>query len=146
MVSGGYMDFLMKFMAIAMLLLLIAVQLAHLSPYGERFRTDQLNGVPIGAYQSVIGKGYATLNLLGEYAANSASLYINGLHVMVIDKFPVRLELNDGDVVEIHAAPHTHAFYVYLSDKSSGLYTDMKEKTVKVSPGMNRILQAHVRD
>lgn len=140
------MDFLLKFMAIVMLVLLIIVQLAHLSPYGDILNVDKLDGVPIGPYQSIIGKGHATLNLLGEYTANSASLFINGLHVMVIDKFPVRLELHDGDVVELHAAPHIHDFYVYLSDKSNGLYTDMRQKTVKVSPGMNRILRAHIRN
>lgn len=140
------MDFFLKLMAILMLILLVTVQLLHLSPYGDRLMVDKLNGEPIGSYRSVIGTGHATLNLLGEYTANSVSLFINGIHVMVIDKFPVRLELHDGDVVELHAAQHIHDFYVYLSDKSSGLYTDMREKTVKVSPGMNRILRAHIRN
>lgn len=140
------MDFLLKPMAIVMVILLIATQLWLLSPYGSVMETDRLNGEPIKSYQSIVAQGSLTLNLLGEYAANSASLFVNGRHVMVIHKFPVRLEVSDGDVVEIHAANHTHPFHVYLSDKSSLLETDMKENSVKVSPGMNRILRVNIRD
>ena len=147
MVAGGYyMEFFIKSISVLMVIMLIAVQLMLVSPYGAVFRTDSLNGEPIKNYQSIIEQGYVTLNLLGEYVANSASLFINGEHAMVIHRFPVKLELTDGDVVEIHASDQTHAFHVYLSDKSSGLYTDMRENSVKISPGMNRLMRVNIRN
>lgn len=138
------MEFLLKFMTIAMVIFLIAVQLVHLTPYGDAIRPDSLNGEPMESYQSIITRGTVTLNLLGEYIANSASLFVNGRHVMVIDRFPVKLELESGDVVEIQAEKQTPDFYVYLSDKSSQLYTDMKTSPAKVTPGMNRIMKVNI--
>ncbi|NLW02666.1 MAG: hypothetical protein GX027_05305 [Clostridiaceae bacterium] len=140
------MEFLLKLLSVLMVILLITVQFMFLLPCGADFGTDGLNGEPIKSYQSIIGQGYATMNLLGEYAANSASLYINGRHIMVIQRFPVKLKLTDGDVVEIHAAKDAPDFHIYFSEKSSGIYTDIKNNPVRISPGMNRVMRVNIRD
>lgn len=140
------MDFLIKFLAILMLILLAGTQIVLLLPSGSTLVNDSFNGEPIKNRQSVIDRGSVTLNLLGEYAANSASLYINGRLSMVIQRFPLKLELSDGDVVEIHAGKQVHPFQIYISEKSSGLYTDMKDSTVKIKPGMNRVMRVDIRD
>jgi len=144
--SGGYMDFLLKFLSVLMISLLITVQFMLILPCGTELRTDDLNGEPIKSHQSIIDRGHATLNLLGEYTANSASLYINGRHVMAIHRFPVKLELADGDVVEIHAAKSAPAFHVYISERSSGLHDDMRDNAVRITPGMNRIMRVNIRN
>lgn len=140
------MDFFLKFLSVLMVMILVTVQFMLLLPCGAELRTDELNGEPIKNYQSIIDKGYVVLNILGEYAANSASLYVNGRNVMVIQRFPVKLNLSDGDVVEIHAAKAAPAFHVYISEKSSGLHDDMRENAVRISPGMNRVMKVTIRN
>lgn len=138
------MEALLKFLSLMMVILLIGTQIALLLPSGASIRSEEYNGDPIKNRQSVVDRGFVTLNLLGEYASNSASLYINGRHAMVIHRFPVKLELADGDVVEIHAEKHVSPFYVYISDKSAGLYTDMTKNSVRIGPGMNRVMRVNI--
>lgn len=140
------MTFVLKSITIIMLILLIVTQLVLISPYRARICTDNLNGNPIQKYYSIIPEGFITLGLLGEYTANSASILVNGRHIMTIDRFPVRVELTHGDVVEIMAGKESSVFHVYLSESSSGLSTDLKKSSVKIKPGMNRILRVNMRD
>ena len=51
------MEFFIKSITVLMVIMLIAVQLMLVSPYGAVFRTDSLNGEPIKNYQSIIEQG-----------------------------------------------------------------------------------------
>ena len=81
------MEFLLKLLSVLMVILLITVQFMFLLPCGADFGTDGLNGEPIKSYQSIIGQGYATMNLLGSMPQTAP--HINGRHIMVIQRFPL---------------------------------------------------------
>ena len=139
------MDFFLKTAVVFMLVFLIIMQLLLISPYAAKIFYDDLNGSPILSYQSTVHEGFITFELLGQYPTNSAVLMINGEHVMNIDRFPVRIRLTDGDVVEIWTANGTSPFYVYIAERDGILSTDLNESTIKIVPGVNRILRAIIR-
>lgn len=139
------MDSFLKIAVVFMILILIVMQLLLITPYASKIYIDDLNGSPIQSYQSTVHEGFITFEMLGKYSANSAILMINGEHVMTIDRFPARIRLTDGDVVEIWTSSGTPPFYVYIAERSGIVSTDLNESTIKIVPGMNRILRAIIR-
>jgi hypothetical protein len=145
LLPGGVMDLLLKAVVTIMVMVLVIVQLLLISPYASRIYKDDLNGNPIQTRYSAINKGSVTLDALGEYKPNSAILFVNGEHVMSIDRFPIIINAEHCDVVEIFAEKGSPPFYVFLSDRSGNVETDMAESSVRIKPGINRVLAVTIR-
>lgn len=124
-----------------MLIILLSTQILLNSPYRHKLTDDSLNGRPLEISETLIQKGKVSLNILGEYIPNSASILINGVIEKNIDVFPLELDVSDGDVVELEVKKHTDSFYVYLSSRDGAILTDMKASTILVKPGINYILK-----
>lgn len=133
------MDFLLKAAAILMVLLLFFSQIVLASPIGNRLVSDEYNGVPLMPYQTTIRAGTITLDVLGDYTPNSATLLVNGIRKKAIDSFPIELNVVHGDVVEFLTARETKAFYVFIVARSAGVHTDLSDSSVMIKPGIKRL-------
>jgi len=140
------MEFILKAGAILTLIILVCAQIALVSPVGDRLYIDNLNGAPIKSYQTTIRSGKVTLDSLGDYTANSASILINGSHLKTVDHFPVNISLQEGDVLEIQLKKGMPSFYVFLAETSGDISTDMTTSTVSISPGITQIFRIVAND
>lgn len=135
------MDSLLKALSCLMLLALITIQLLLFSPYRVRLTDDTINGRVLKIYESVIHRGTVVLDAMGNYEPNTAYIIINGEKQKMVDKFPAELNLCDGDIVEIQLKQGNAPFYVFLLSRKGSIKTDLKESTILIKPGINRIFR-----
>lgn len=135
------MDSFLKIISCLMLMVLVTTQLLLTSPYRTRLTNDTLNGRTIKTYETLIYKGVVTLDALGKYTPNTATILINGKPKKTVDAFPVELDVCDGDVIEVQLQLGNPSFYVFLTGQKGQVTTDLKESTVLVQLGVNRIFK-----
>jgi hypothetical protein len=135
------MEIILKIMSIILIIVLVGTQLVLASPYRFKLTDDSLNGRVIKPYETLIFSGSILFGSLGTYIPNSCSILINGERYMTVDAFPVELQVHDGDVVEILLNLDMPSFYVYLREIKGQITTDLKESTVLINHGINRVLK-----
>jgi hypothetical protein len=135
------MDSLLKILSCLMLSALITIQLLLVTPYRNRLTDDTINGRVLRIYESVIRRGTVVLDAMGNYEPNTACIIINGDKQKMVDKFPVEINLCDGDIVEIQSKKGNEPFYVFLLSRKGSIKTDLKESTTLINPGINRIFR-----
>ncbi len=139
------MDILFKVLSAIMLAVLLSVQVVLAVAHRGDEDSDGLNGRPVSAYETTIRRGSVTLNSLGTYKPNSASVLINGDLWKTVDTFPVSMDVAHGDVVEILVDKDAPAFYIYLTQRSAAFDTDTKPGTILLQAGINRIFKVVIK-
>lgn len=132
------MEGLLKTLAVFMLILLLSTQFLLNSPFRSSLTDDSINGRELKTNESLIYKGQVTLDALGQYTSNEVAVLVNGQLYKTIDKFPIELNVIDGDFVEIRLQRGNKPFYVFLAAQIGQVKTDLLESTILVSPGINR--------
>lgn len=135
------MERLLQILSCLLITVIISIQLALASPYRTNLTDDSINGRVLKLYETLIYRGTVTLEAMGEYTPNSAMIMINGEPKMLIDVFPVVLNLCDGDLVEIQLKEGSKPFYVYMSSRKGAIRTDLNVSTVLIDPGINRLFR-----
>jgi len=135
------MERLLQALACILLSSVIALQLALATPYRGKLTDDSINGRVLKLRESLVYRGTVTLDAAGEYAPNTAVIWINGEPKKMIDAFPVELNVCDGDLVEIQLKRDITPFYVFLSSIKGDIKTDLKASTILVSDGINRLFR-----
>ncbi len=139
------MDILLKVLSAIMLAVLLSVQAVLAVAHRGDGGSDGLNGRPVSAYETTIRRGSVTLNSLGTYKPNSASVLINGDLWKTVDTFPVSMDVAHGDVIEIRVDKDAPSFYIYLTQRSAAFDTDTKPGTILIRAGINRIFKVVIK-
>lgn len=135
------MDGLLKALACLMLSTVITIQLLLISPYRVRLTDDTINGRVLKLYESVISEGTIVLDSMGDYEPNTVYILINGEQQKLLDKFPVELNLSDGDVVEVQLKQGNKPFYVFLLSRKGSIDTNLKGSSIVIKPGINMLFR-----
>lgn len=133
------MDNLLKTISCFMVIILFITQLLLATPYRDKLIDESMNGRPLKTYETLIYNGSVTINVFGSYAPNSAAILINGESKKIVDSFPTVLTIRDGDFIEIQLKQGNPSFYAYLAEVKGQIKTDIKESTLLIKPGINRI-------
>lgn len=130
------------FLSIIMVILLIGVQISRIYPIWAEIPGDEYKGEPLGPFHSLVEKGHVTLDVLGIYRMYKAIIYKNGERYLLVEKFPVTIEIMEGDVLEIWVLEEIPGTSLIVKNISENMYLKYSRTSILLTKGMHRIGKA----
>lgn len=133
------------FLSVIMVILLITVQISHIYPIWPQIPEDAYKGEPMTDFHSLVEKGNATLDILGLYKAYKAIVYKNGERYLLIEKFPVSIDVMEGDVLEIWVLEEIAGSSLIVKSISENMTLKYSRTSIPMTKGLHRIGKVTVK-
>ncbi len=127
------------FLSIIMCIVLIGVQIIRIFPIGARLPEDPWRGEPLKTFQSLVVRGSVTLDILGQYKMHEVMIYKNGERCLLVEKFPVKLDVLEGDVLEVWALEALTGASLFVSETSGNIRLKYVRSSLPLNKGLHRI-------
>lgn len=130
---------ILVFVAMLMCLALTGIQIIRIYPFGVEFPEDPYQGTALMPYQSLIKRGSITLDVLGQYKPYSVMLFKNGERFLLVEQFPVTVDVADGDVLEVWVIEELPGAAVIIWDTSENVKLKYSRTSIPLEKGLHRI-------
>lgn len=130
---------ILVFVAMLMCLALIGIQIIRIYPFGVEFPEDPYQGTALMPYQSLIKRGSITLDVLGQYKPYSVMLFKNGERFLLVEQFPVTVDVADGDVLEVWVIEELPGAAIIIGDTSENVKLKYSRTSIPLEKGLHRI-------
>lgn len=130
------------FLSIIMVILLIGVQISRIYPIWTEIPGDEYMGEPMAPFHSLVEKGSVTLDVLGLYRMYKAIIYKNGERYLLVEKFPVAIELIEGDVLEVWVLEEIPGTSLIVKSITENMVLKYSRTSIPLAKGMHRIGKA----
>ncbi len=127
------------FLSIIMCIVLIGVQIIRIYPIGTKLPEDPWRGETLKSFQSLVVRGSVTLDILGQYKMHDVMIYKNGERCLLVEKFPVKLEVLEGDVLEVWVLEDLAGASVFVSKTSGNIALKYARSSLPLNKGLHRI-------
>jgi hypothetical protein len=127
------------FLSIIMCIVLAGVQVIRIYPIGAEIPEDPWRGEPLKAFQSLVVRGSVTLDVLGPYEMHEVMIYKNGERCLLVEKFPVKLDVLEGDVLEVWALEALTGTSLFVAGTSGNIVLKYVRTSLPLNKGLHRI-------
>lgn len=127
------------FLSIMMCIILVGVQIIRIYPAGIEISEDPWQGEPLNNFQSFIVRGSVTLDVLGQYEMHEVMIYKNGERCLLVEKFPVKLDVMEGDVLEVWALEALTGTSLFVAETSGNIVLKYTRTSLPLTKGLHRI-------
>jgi hypothetical protein len=136
------MSGLFIFLSIIMIILLIGVQISRIYPIFAEIPGDEHKGEPMASFHSLVEKGNVTLDVLGLYRMYKAIIYKNGERYLLVEKFPVTIEIMEGDVLEVWVLEEIPGTSLIVKNITENMFLKYSRTSIPLTKGMHRVGKA----
>lgn len=126
-------------LAIIMCIVLAGVQIIRISPAGKDLSEDSFTGVKLKPFQSLVIRGTVTLDILGDYRMHQVMIYNNGERYLLVEKFPVTVNVLDGDVLEAWVLGKLPGASLIVKSISDEIALKYSRTSLVLEKGLHRI-------
>jgi len=127
------------FISIIMVIVLAGVQVSRVYPIWATLPEDPYAGVPMEQFISLVERGKVTVDVAGIYEAHSAMIYKNGERYLLVEKFPVTIEVMEGDVLEIWVFEENPGASLIIKNTSENVRLKYSRTSLPLEKGLHRI-------
>lgn len=127
------------FLSIIMCIALIGVQFLRAYPIGAEIPEDPWHGDPLKNFQSLIVRGSVTLDVLGQYKMHEVMIFKNGDRFLLVEKFPVKVDVMEGDVLEVWALEAITGTSLFVAGTSGNIVLKYSRTSLPLTKGLHRI-------
>lgn len=127
------------FLSIIMCIILIGVQIIRIYPIWIEIPEDPWQGEPLKSFQSLIVRGFVTLDVLGQYKMHEVMIYKNGERCLLVEKFPVKVEVLEGDVLEVWAMEALTGASLFVAGTSGNIVLKYSRTSLPLNKGLHKI-------
>lgn len=132
--------------SVIMCVILIGVQISRIYPVGVEIPEDPYQGKPLLPFQSLINRGSITLDVIGQYSPYTVMIYKNGERSLLVEEFPVTMNLMNGDVLEVWVLEELPGTALVIKDKSENVRLKYSRTSIPFEKGMHRIAKVIIKD
>ena len=132
--------------SIIMCILLISVQVFRSYPLGVEIPGDPYRGSPLLPYQSLIKNGSITLDVIGQYKPHAVMLFKNGDRFLLVEQFPITVNLTDGDVLEVWVIEELPGAALVIRKTSENIKLKYSRTSIPLEKGLHRIAKVFAKD
>jgi hypothetical protein len=100
---------------------------------------DPYAGASMEQFISLVERGKVTVDVAGIYETHSAMIYKNGERYLLAEKFPVDIEVIEGDVLEIWVFEENPGASVIIKDTSENVRLKYSRTSLPLEKGLHRI-------
>jgi len=127
------------FISIIMLILLAGVQVSRVYPVWAKLPEDPYAGAPMEQFVSLVERGIVTVDAAGIYEPHSAMIYKNGERYLLVEMFPVEIEVIEGDVLEIWVLEENPGASLIVKNTSENVRLKYSRTSLPLNKGLHRI-------
>ncbi len=127
------------FLSIVMCIILIGVQIIRVYPIWTEIPEDPWKGETLQPFQSLIVRGTVTLDAIGPYEMHEVIIYKNGERCLLVEKFPVKVDVIEGDVLEVWALAGLPGTSLIIGGTSENIRLKYSRTSLPLSKGLHRI-------
>ncbi|NLV61880.1 MAG: hypothetical protein GXY12_00550 [Clostridiaceae bacterium] len=127
------------FISIIMVILLAGVQVSRVYPIWSKLPEDPYAGASMEQFISLVERGKVTVDVAGIYETHSAMIYKNGERYLLAEKFPVDIEVIEGDVLEIWVFEENPGASLIVKDTGENFRLKYSRTSLPLEKGLHRI-------
>jgi hypothetical protein len=127
------------FLSIVMVIVCIGVQICRVYPMWTEIPKDEYMGEPMTSFHSLVEKGNATLDIIGLYKIYKAIIYKNGERYLLIENFPVSIDVMEGDVLEVWVLEEIPGTSLIVKSISDNMTLKYSRNSIPLAKGLHRI-------
>lgn len=127
-----------------MCIILIGVQIVRVYPLGVEIPEDPYQGKPLLPFQSLIERGSITLDVIGQYKPHAVMIFKNGDRFLLVERFPVTVELMDGDVLEVWVLEELPGAALITRNTSENVKLKYSRTSIPLEKGLHRIAKVFI--
>jgi hypothetical protein len=129
-----------------MCIVLIGIQIYRIYPIWTEIPEDPWQGEPLQPFQSLIVRGTVTLDVLGQYKMHEVMIYKNGERCLLVEKFPVEVDVLEGDVLEVWALEELTGASVVVSGISGNIMLKYSRTSLPLTKGLHKIGKVIIKE
>lgn len=134
------------FLSIIMVLVLLGVQVIRNYPRLAEIPGDPYVGKPLESFQSLIERGEVLLDVIGKYKMHGAMIYKNGDRYLLVEAFPVTIEVMEGDVLEVWVLEELPGTSLSVKSTSDNIALKYSRTSIPLNKGLHRIGKVVLRE
>jgi len=138
-------NWVLIFISVIMLIILIGVQVARVYPLGVELPEDPYEGKLLMPFQSLIERGYITLDVIGQYKPYAVMLFKNGERFLLAEEFPVTVDITDGDVLEVWVLEELPGAALITGKTSENVRLKYSRTSIPLDKGLHRIAKVFIK-
>jgi len=139
-------NWVLIFISVIMLIILAGVQVARVYPLGVEIPDDPYEGRPLQPFQSLIKRGHVILDVIGEYKPYAVMLFRNGERFLLAEQFPVRIDVTDGDVLEVWVLEELPGAALITGKTSENVSLKYSRTSIPLDKGLHRIAKVFIKE
>jgi hypothetical protein len=126
--------------------ILIMIQIAHTVPQSENILIsgDNTDGAILGKVEYLFKKGYMVLKVDDMTDTEKLKILINGDETAFFDSSTIKIDIMNGDVVEIDNNLKDKKIKVSVIMKSNNVLNDCLNTSMLIKHGINRLLKVRL--
>lgn len=133
------MDRFFIFLSVIMCIVLIGIQVSRIYPFWREIPEDPFMGEPLQAFRSLVKRGNVVLDVLGRYNLHEAMIYKNGERYLLVEQFPVVVEVMEGDVLEVWVLSELKGSSLIVKSISGNMRLKYSRTSIPLVKGLHRI-------
>ncbi|NLK67665.1 MAG: hypothetical protein GX283_00655 [Clostridiaceae bacterium] len=134
------------FLSIIMCIVLIGVQVCRDYPIGLEIPEDPYLGEPLLTFHSLIDRGSVTLDVIGQYETHGAMIFKNGERYLLVEKFPITIEVMSGDVLEVWVIRELKGTSLIIRNTTDNIKLKYARTSIPLEKGLHRVAKVFVKD
>lgn len=134
------------FLSIIMCMILIGVQILRVYPIWTEIPEDPWKGETLQPFQSLIVRGTVKLDVLGPYKMYEVILYKNGERFLLVEEFPVTVDVIEGDVLEVWVLSGLPGTSLIVSGTSGNIRLKYTRTSLPLKKGLHRVGKVMARE
>ncbi len=127
------------FLSVIMFIVLIVVQVSRVYPIWLQIPDDPYRGIPMRSHHSLVEYGDVTVDVIGQYEMHGAMIYKNGDRYLLVEKFPVKIQVIEGDVLEIWVLEEIPGASLVVKKTSENVRLKYSRTSLPLGKGLHRI-------
>lgn len=131
---------------LAVFIMMLAVQGALTNPSLRSVLTveDKIEGSPLGAVEYLYNAGSMELRLENAESNTDVKVLVNGEPLTVFNNKSIKIDIKEGDVVEIDASEAAGSIEVTIAALSENFDQEYLGSTYKIDGGVTRLLKVRM--
>lgn len=127
------------FISIILVILLAGVQISRVYPIWAKIPDDAYQGEQMSVFHTLVERGNVTIDVVGVYEFNKVIIYKNGERYLLADKFPVSINVMEGDVIEIWVLEEIPGASLVIKDISENMILKYSRTSLPLTKGLHRV-------
>ena len=103
-------------------------------------------GEPLLTFHSLIDRGSVTLDVIGQYETHGAMIFKNGERYLLVEKFPITIEVMSGDVLEVWVIRELKGTSLIIRNTTDNIKLKYARTSIPLEKGLHRVAKVFVKD